>query len=112
MPEYRYFLTLVLICLLAACVSTPKLDTVEEGIAVGYITIESVAKSSTLAYQNKWIDSDEKALVVSNLQQAHDTLQYAQGQAALGNPIQAAQGLDLAEMILVGLQELLEGASP
>lgn len=110
--EYTYFQLLVLICLLAGCVSTPKLENVESGIAVGYVTIEILADTAATAYEEQWIDESQKHQVVYNLQRSHDALQDAQGLAGLGRLGDAQDALHYAERILTTMQDMLREARP
>lgn len=110
--HHHLLLILLALYMLSACVSTPKVDSLEDGIAVGYLNIERVAKSGRTAYENQWIDENQKNLLVSKLQQAHDTLQDAQAFVALSKPVEAKDALEYAEAVLIQLQRQLQEASP
>lgn len=106
MNQLSHVMTLVFVLLLAACV-TPQVNSVEDGIAVGYLTVESTANATLIAYQGGYIDEAEKARIKTDLIAAKAALDTAAG--LLPNHVsEAADALALAENILVNLQQLLQ----
>ena len=61
--------------LLAACASLPQ--TTNQRIAAGYVTVETLAETTAIAYRDGHIDDAEKARIKSSLNQSIDYLNLA-----------------------------------
>ena len=68
--------------LLAACASVPQTTT--QRIAAGYVTVETLAETTAIAYRDGHIDAAEKARIKASLNQSIDYLNLA-STAALGS---------------------------
>ena len=103
---------IVLLTLLTACaVNAPKIDSLQDSIAVGYLTVESVADSTAIAFDSGWIDADEKTRIKTDLQTAKHSID--QSRRLLTVDLSASQdALATAEAILATLQQLLQEHSP
>ena len=103
------------ICLsvmLVACSIAPEIDSIEDGLAVGYLTVESTANAAKTAYDQGWISGEQRVNVGNDLQKAKNTLD--QGVVLLSMDLfdQAEDKLILAESILIAVQKLLQEAEP
>ena len=68
--------------LLAACASVPQTTT--QRIAAGYVTVETLAETTAIAYRDGHIDAAEKARIKASLNQSIDYLNLA-STATLGS---------------------------
>jgi len=68
--------------LLAACASVPQTTT--QRIAAGYVTVETLAETTAIAYSDGHIDAAEKARIKASLNQSIDYLNMA-STATLGS---------------------------
>ena len=68
--------------LLAACASVPQTTT--QKIAAGYVTVETLAETTAIAYRDGHIDAAEKARIKASLNQSIDYLNMA-STATLGS---------------------------
>ena len=68
--------------LLAACASVPQTTT--QRIAAGYVTVETLAETTAIAYRDGHIDAAEKARIKASLNQSIDYLNMA-STATLGS---------------------------
>ena len=68
--------------LLAACSTVPK--TVSQQIASGYVTVETLAETTAIAYRDGHIDLAEKARIKASLNQSINYLNLA-STATLGS---------------------------
>ena len=68
--------------LLAACASVPQTTT--QRIAAGYVTVETLAETTAIAYRDGHIDAAEKARIKASLNRSIDYLNLA-GTATLGS---------------------------
>ena len=68
--------------LLAACSTVPK--TVSQQIASGYVTVETLAETTAIAYRDGHIDAAEKARIKASLNQSINYLNLA-STATLGS---------------------------
>ena len=67
---------------LAACASVPQTTT--QRIAAGYVTVETLAETTAIAYRDGHIDAAEKARIKASLNQSIDYLNLA-STATLGS---------------------------
>ena len=68
--------------LLAACASVPQTTT--QRIAAGYMTVETLAETTAIAYRDGHIDAAEKARIKASLNQSIEYLNLA-STATLGS---------------------------
>jgi len=68
--------------LLAACASVPQTTT--QRIAAGYVTVETLAETTAIAYRDGHIDAAEKARIKASLNQSIEYLNLA-STATLGS---------------------------
>ena len=68
--------------LLAACASVPQTTT--QRIAAGYVTVETLAETTAIAYRDGHIDAAEKARIKASLNRSIDYLNLA-STATLGS---------------------------
>ena len=68
--------------LLAACSTVPK--TVSQQIASGYVTVETLAETTAIAYRDGHIDAAEKSRIKAHLNQSMEYLNLA-STATLGS---------------------------
>ena len=68
--------------LLAACASVPQTTT--QKIAAGYVTVETLAETTAIAYRDGHIDAAEKARIKASLNQSIEYLNLA-STATLGS---------------------------
>ena len=73
---------LLAILLLAACASVPQTTT--QRIAAGYVTVETLAETTAIAYRDGHIDAAEKARIKASLNRSIDYLNLA-STATLGS---------------------------
>lgn len=112
MRRFNLYTVLILTLMAAGCALLPKVDSIEDSVAVGYLTIESVAKSTAAAYDNDWISWEETQRIRGSLQLAHDSLGQVRAYLALGLTDDADVSLRSAEAILDGLQLILQEVEP
>ena len=82
MLKMRLALSLLMILVFAACSTVPK--TVSQQIASGYVTVETLAETTAIAYRDGHIDAAEKARIKASLNQSIDYLNLA-STATLGS---------------------------
>ena len=112
MRQFNIYTVLVLSVVCAACSQLPMANNIEDSVAVGYLTIESIANTTATAYGNDWISREEKLRIRDSLQRAHDTLGQARAYLSLGQPDSARSSLLAAEVILDGLEQILQESQP
>lgn len=101
------FALVALLVLLTACSSVPRVKSVQDGIAVGYLTVESIAEATYVAHQQGSISDELKDEIRVDLQDAKHQLDQAR--ALLGLDLgQSQDALTAAESILVALQQILQ----
>jgi len=82
MLKMRLALSLLMILVFAACSTVPK--TVSQQIASGYVTVETLAETTAIAYRDGHIDAAEKARIKASLNQSINYLNLA-STATLGS---------------------------
>ena len=90
--------------LLAACASVPQTTT--QRIAAGYVTVETLAETTAIAYRDGHIDIAEKARIKDSLNQSIDYLNLA-STATLGSDQTPEAYMELAIEILNKVAEQL-----
>ena len=83
--------------LLAACASVPQTTT--QRIAAGYVTVETLAETTAIAYRDGHIDAAEKARIKGDLNQTMEYLNLA-STATLGSEQTPESYMALAAEIL------------
>jgi hypothetical protein len=100
-------ITLSLILSLNGCVTNPRIESVQDGIAVSAVTIKRVALTARDLNAAGTL-SDEQALdVADKLDSATDRIDQARQLVAIGNPAEAKDKLELAESILLIIEQIL-----
>ena len=93
--------------LLAACSTVPK--TVSQQIASGYVTVETLAETTAIAYRDGHIDAAEKARIKASLNQSINYLNLA-STATLGSgetpEAYMALAADILNQIAIQLSEV------
>jgi len=110
--RFNLYAVIMLSLLYVGCSTVPSADTPEDRVAIGYLTIESVAKSTGLAYDNGWISLEEKQRIRGTLQLAHDAFGQVLALQALGRADDARLSLRIAESLLDGLELILQERTP
>ena len=77
-----FAIPLLAFLLLAACASVPQTTT--QRIAAGYVTVETLAETTAIAYRDGHIDAAEKARIKASLNQSIEYLNLA-STATLGS---------------------------
>lgn len=89
---------------MTACGILPKTPT--QVIGSLYVTIESVAELSMVAYQDGHIDANQLLAIKGELQRSHDLLELTERTVQSGGD--AASHIEIVSAILRRLQESLE----
>ena len=97
MLKMRLALPLLMIMVLAACSTVPK--TVSQQIASGYVTVETLAETTAIAYRDGHIDAAEKSRIKAHLNQSMEYLNLA-STATLGSEQTPESYMALAAEIL------------
>jgi len=84
MLKMRLALPLLMIMVLAACSTLTVPKTVSQQIASGYVTVETLAETTAIAYRDGHIDAAEKARIKASLNQSINYLNLA-STATLGS---------------------------
>ena len=92
-----FAIPLLAIFLLAACASVPQTTT--QQIAAGYVTVETLAETTAIAYRDGHIDAAEKARIKASLNRSIDYLNLA-STATLGSEQTPEAYMQLAIEIL------------
>ena len=77
MFKMRLALPLLMIMVLAACSTLTVPKTVSQQIASGYVTVETLAETTAIAYRDGHIDAAEKARIKGDLNQTMEYLNLA-----------------------------------
>jgi len=92
-----FAIPLMALFLLAACASVPQTTT--QKIAAGYVTVETLAETTAIAYRDGHIDVAEKARIKASLNQSIEYLNLA-STATLGSEQTPEAYMQLAIEIL------------
>lgn len=75
----------ILLALMVACATPPSAPSLEESIAVGYITVETLAESALVAHEAGRISDEHRGLARLALQMAKNSLDLASTFAEAGD---------------------------
>ncbi len=109
-PITRTFLLVLMALALTACASAPK--TPKQTMAATYVTIETLAESTLLAFQGGQIDRDTTTKIYNELKQAKAYVDLAV--KVESGTIEAPEGvsqLEQARDILLSVEAILKGAT-
>jgi len=91
--------SIILLLLLAGCGALQTQSTTDS-IAIGYVTVETLAETALVAYQEGKIDDATRHVIIKNLQLAKDTLDVATEYATSENEDAAIDSLNAAYALL------------
>jgi hypothetical protein len=101
---------LILVLHIAACAMAPEAPSLEEAIAAGYITVETLAETTLAAHEAGRITDAHRGLARLALQQAKNSLDLAATFATRGDDVQAAERTTEAFNYVDTVERLLRDA--
>lgn len=102
----KAFASAYIVLLLASCAAPTQ---VEESIAAGYITIETLAETALTAFQDGYIDSDDRDQIVIWLQEAQNGLNLATQIADTSSTVEALTYVSQAYELFAKIRGLING---
>lgn len=107
-PMQTYLAMFLLFAVLQGCLAVPRIDSVEDGIAVGYLASESAYEATLSAVNQEWISLEEGRRVRDNIDTALGQLDEASAFLVNDDPASAEDALAMAEKVLAMVQRMLQ----
>ena len=104
----RQLIAIQFVFILAACASSPT--QVEEAIATGYITVESLAESALTAYRGGYIDDSQRNEVADLLDLAQSGLNIATEMTQTNSPVEALRYVSRTYEYFSQIRGILNGS--
>lgn len=102
----NYYLAALLTLSLAACANAPRIESIQDSIAFGYLTLEGTADAALIAYESQVISVELKNAIAQDLRKAKEYLDTSK--RLMITDLGASQdALGAAETILSALQIIL-----
>lgn len=110
-PQHLWALFLCLFmlsgCAQLGLIDTPRVNSVKDGVAISYATIESGAEVTTGLLKEGLIDADEARFSQRILERAYALTQIAEREVLAGKPDSAEAILGTASRLLLDVQTFL-----